>query len=81
MKKLLILCFVAMFSTMNAQADPAATATPKMEKKAKKAKKSKKAKKVNQVDAAFYECPMKCTAPSKTPGKCTKCGMELEKKS
>ena len=25
-----------------------------------------------------YMCPMKCTAPSSSPGKCPKCGMELE---
>jgi hypothetical protein len=80
MKKLLILCFIAMFTTINAQSDPKATPAPKMEKKATKMKKGK-AKKVNQVDAAFYECPMKCTAPSKSPGKCTKCGMDLTKKS
>lgn len=25
-----------------------------------------------------YMCPMKCTGPSASPGKCPKCGMELE---
>jgi len=30
-------------------------------------------------EAAKYECPMKCEAPSDKPGKCGKCGMELKK--
>ena len=28
---------------------------------------------------AMYQCPMKCTAPQEKPGKCPKCGMNMEK--
>ncbi|UOQ50735.1 DUF305 domain-containing protein [Hymenobacter cellulosivorans] len=31
--------------------------------------------------AAIYECPMGDSAPSNSPGKCPKCGMNLEKKA
>ena len=42
-----------------------------------KHKKSKKAKAVNAVQAATYECPMKCEPASAKAGKCSKCGMNL----
>ena len=28
-----------------------------------------------------YQCPMKCTEPVAEPGKCPKCGMDMEKVS
>lgn len=29
-------------------------------------------------EMAMYQCPMKCTAPSDKPGRCPKCGMNME---
>lgn len=35
--------------------------------------------KMGAEKAAMYQCPMKCTAPQNKPGKCPKCGMNMEK--
>ncbi len=80
MKKLLLLCLVAMFTTLNAQSNPTPSPAQKVEKKAVKSTKVKATKKAAKATNVSYECPMKCTAPAKNPGKCSKCGMELEKK-
>lgn len=41
-------------------------------------KSSSDMKKSAPAKAAMYECPMKCTAPQDKPGRCPKCGMNLE---
>lgn len=33
------------------------------------------------VSSEAYQCPMKCTGPVAEPGKCPKCGMNMEKVS
>jgi septal ring factor EnvC (AmiA/AmiB activator) len=35
--------------------------------------------KMGAEKAAMYQCSMKCTAPQDKPGRCPKCGMNMEK--
>lgn len=35
-------------------------------------------KKLGSVKMTMYECPMKCAAPQDKPGRCPKCGMNME---
>lgn len=45
--------------------------------KAKTATKAKAKTPAAKMATTVFACPMKCEKPSKTAGKCSKCGMDL----
>lgn len=79
--------FTAYSQTTPAPAQEAPKAEHKMHKKGegkmhkdgdhKKAHDQAKGKEAMAKAGKMYACPMKCTPPSKTAGKCPKCNMDL----
>lgn len=54
-----------------------AQTTPGHAHKAKSKTAAKAKAKSSSQATTVYACPMKCEKPSKTAGKCSKCGMDL----